>query len=285
MAAPANSAGVLSRRRSHRFQHRVPLILSSPEAAPEFYERCETTDVSSHGCQVRSPRKLAPGQKVHLQLADSARQADARVTSVRPDAAATGWEIGLELSEPGNLWGLRFSPHMFPWPADVSLPPLGAPAGPASQDSAPAPTMPAAGRQTPGAPAGEALKTLQHLQDEHRKEFETRIQETLRGATNQLTKNVQFALDTLETSLRELTDSSRQELEEWLEAQRAELDQKLLRLVEAQGQLVVEDVVTQLRDHTRAALTEEVGAFRARLREALETGLEAAANHLAKGKK
>lgn len=279
MAASAHPAGVLTKRRSHRFSHRVPVVLSSVGATPEFYERCETSDVSSHGCQVRSPRKLAAGQKVRLELPDSQRQAEARVASVRPDATATGWEVGLELSEPGNIWGLRFSPHMFPWPADVPLPPVGTAAGPGPGNSAPAPAT----AEPAGAPRPAALgarEAFRGLQDEHRKEFEARVQETLRQATAQLAKNAQFATETAEISVRELTESARHELEEWLAEQRAELDQKLLRLVEAQGQSVIEDMVAELRQQTRQALVEEL----ARLQKAVEAGLETASDHLTKGK-
>src|SRR3972149_9730143 len=86
MAASAHPAGVLTKRRSHRFSHRVPVVLSSVGATPEFYERCETSDVSSHGCQVRSPHKLATGQKVRLQFPDSQRQGGAAAGSGRAAA-------------------------------------------------------------------------------------------------------------------------------------------------------------------------------------------------------
>lgn len=267
------------KRRSYRFSHRVPVVLSGVGATPDFYERCETTDVSSHGCQVRSPRKLATGQKVRLQLPDSQRQAEARVASVRPDATATSWEVGLELSEPGNIWGLRFSPHMFPWPADVPLPSVGTPPGPGSGNSGRPPvTVEPTGRPAP--PPSDALAAFRRLEEAHRKEFEAHVQETLRQATAQLAKNAQFAAETAEASVRELTESARQELEEWLTEQRAELDQKLLRLVEAQGQSVIEDMVAELRQQTRQALAEEL----ARLQKTLVAGLETASENLPKGK-
>lgn len=267
MPAPFKADQGSTKRRSYRFSHRVPVVLTSADPSAEFYERCATTDVSSHGCQVRSPRKLTPGQKVRLQLPQSERPVEAQVARVRPDLTATAWEIGLELTEPGNIWGLEFSQHMVHWPADLPLPPIRPkPGAPPLAEPAPAVLKEepgAAGVRLPraGADTESPLGELSRLQEQKSKEFEARTNQTLRDVTNQLTKNAQFALNTVEASVRELSDSARQELGEWMAGQRAALDQQL-----------------------RQALRQELEDFRLRLREALEASLQTLTTHLGKGK-
>ncbi len=64
---------------------------------------------------------------IHLQILNPKAETQARVARVRPALTTPTWEIGLELAEPGNIWGLDFSPQAFHWPAD--LPKLPIPAG------------------------------------------------------------------------------------------------------------------------------------------------------------
>lgn len=291
MPAPLQAEHPAPRRRSYRFSHKVPVVLSSADPAPEFHERCETTEVSSHGCRIRCLRKLAPGQKVRLELADPKQQTDARVACVRPDVNATAWEIGLELAEPGNIWGLKFSPHMFHWPADLPLPPVRPePAGARALETPPLPG-PAEPRDEelrrlrPGGDLPAQPDELRRLQEQQSRAFEARINQTLREANDQLTKNAQFALNTVEASVRDLSDAGRRDLEEWFARHRAELDQQLARLSDTTRKAAVEVALQDLRQLLRQALAQELDGFRARLREAMEAGLRALAHNLEKGKR
>lgn len=291
MQAPFQAERGSAKRRSYRFSHRVPVILSSTNSTPEFYERCETTDVSSHGCRVRSQRKLSPGQMVHLQTPHGKRQVEARVAQVRPDASATAWEVGLELVEPSNIWGLEFSSHTLHWPADLPLPPVPTGVGKAAPGEAPPPPrrkQPEAERTAaPSAPVDvpAQLDQFRRLQEQQTREFEARMQQALRAATDQMTKNAQFALNTIEASVRELAESARRDLEDWLAHQRAGLEPLVRHRRETPGGARPDESLEQLRRLFQQTLTQELEGFRARMEEAMEARLQTLAGFFGKGKK
>jgi len=289
MTAPSQPGRGVPRRRSYRFSHRVPVVLTSRDPETHFYEQCETTDVSSHGCCVHSQRKLTPGQRVRLQIPSTAREAEARVARVVPDPTATLWEIGLELAEPGNIWDLEFSPHTLHWPADLALPPV------QTEPATPRPAEPAAAvkkepfrvPEPPPPPVLEkpvAFEEVRRRQEHVAKEFETRIEQALRDATSQLTKNTQFALETAEASIRELGEAARRELQDWREQQQKEMEGFIQRMAHSARVVAVEEAVDHLREQMQVAVQKAMEDFRGRLHDALQASLQTLADRLGKGK-
>lgn len=267
MPAPQATQANL-KRRSYRFTHRIPVVLSAADAPTRFYERGETSDVSSHGCRVRLQRKLDPGQHLRLEVPSTGRQAEARVARVTPDASATAWEVGLELLEPGNIWSLQFSPHVLHWPADLTLPPLpGEPPRPAPAPAPAAAPPPAEKVRELRPPSPEPARTpsqeeWKRQQEQQAKELEARLQAALREATNQLTKNTQFALETAEKTLRELTEAARRDLEQWLDEQRLALEVPFRPLSQGTELAVVEPAIEEFRhrlNEALQALTDQLG--------------------------
>lgn len=236
------------KRRSQRFPHAVSVLLSSTEPGMEFQETCKTKDVSSHGCQIRSTRKLTPGQSLELKIPESGRHAKALVVRVRPDLSTMAWEAGLELAEPANVWGFEFLPRTLHWPADLPAPPI---------------------ELTPPSPKQEkeqprASGALPH------KELEERSFEILHQVTDQITKNAQFALNTVEESLREMADAIREELgrqirEQWADPRQNPAFREALEEIRRQNQ---EMIANQRRD------------FQVHLEDSLRAGLQALLEHL-----
>lgn len=290
MPVPIMAERNSKKRRSQRFPHKVSVVLSSTEPTVDFYESCETCDVSSHGCQVRTQRKLRPGQVVQLRIFEPEQQTRARVMRVRPDLSAMAWEVGLELAEPGNIWGLEFSRHMVHWPADLPAPPIRVATGTSTaRDSTPHGVEPYPQREENYLrvrTAAEKIPAKQpaDLEPPEKKELEGHLQDVIREVTNRLTKNTQFALHTLEESIREMSDSARGEMKEWWDAQRAEMDREFHRLADASRSTLLRETLEELRRQNQQMLAQGLEEFRARLSDALQASLETLVDRLNKRK-
>jgi PilZ domain len=109
MAVTENSQ--LAIRRSTRLRLEVPVQVTSLGTGVPFSEQCHTTVVNAHGCGVISPRAIANGIQVRLEIVSAGRQTTARVSEVVPlGGNPETWLVGLELEVPGNFWGVEYAP-------------------------------------------------------------------------------------------------------------------------------------------------------------------------------
>lgn len=136
-------------RRSTRLPLEIPLRVSSLDPKIKFSENCNTVTVSAHGCGIVSPKKLATGTRISLEIVADNQTTTARVLEVVPlDDNGSSWLLGLEMEKPGNFWGIKYAPA--DW-AEEEASAHGAPA-----TATPATTKTAAKASTAPAPAPAA---------------------------------------------------------------------------------------------------------------------------------
>jgi hypothetical protein len=98
-------------RRSTRLPLEIPLRVTSLDAKIKFAENCNTVTVSAHGCGIVSPRELATGTRVNLEIVADKQSTTGRVLEVVPlDDNGSSWLLGLEMEKPGNFWGIKYAP-------------------------------------------------------------------------------------------------------------------------------------------------------------------------------
>lgn len=109
MAATEKSQHAI--RRSTRLPLEVPVHVTSLSCDFPFSEPCHTTLVNAHGCGLISPRAIAVGIQVRIEIVSAGRQTRARVAEVVPlGGQPETWLVGLELEVPGNFWGIEYAP-------------------------------------------------------------------------------------------------------------------------------------------------------------------------------
>ncbi|MGZ4733754.1 MAG: PilZ domain-containing protein, partial [Terriglobales bacterium] len=147
-------------RRSTRLPLEIPLRVTSIDPKVNFSENCNTVTVSAHGCGMVSPRKLATGTRVNLEIVVDKQSTTARVLEVVPlDDNGASWLLGLEMEKPGNFWGIKYAPA--DWAEEE-------PAAQAASATAPDPAVAAPKRPAP-APNKEIPATvMRRLQSECR---------------------------------------------------------------------------------------------------------------------
>lgn len=98
-------------RRSTRVRACIPLTITSLDSAVAFSEQSETVLVSANGCVIRSSSPVKLGTPVRLQVGRDQRETTARVVFCQAlGGEKASWVIGLDLKEPGNVWGLKSCP-------------------------------------------------------------------------------------------------------------------------------------------------------------------------------
>ncbi len=147
-------------RRSTRLPLEIPLRVSSLDPKINFAENCNTVTVSAHGCGIISPKKLATGTRINLEIVADKQSTTARVLEVVPlDDNGTSWLLGLEMEKPGNFWGIKYAPT--DWAEEETTPQ-------AASAVAPAPAAPVFHKPKP-APNKEIPATvMRRLQSECR---------------------------------------------------------------------------------------------------------------------
>ncbi|HKN61889.1 MAG TPA: PilZ domain-containing protein [Candidatus Acidoferrales bacterium] len=99
------------RRRTHRIQITMPVIVRGKSGSHAFEEKTQTVSVNANGCMVRLEARIARGQHVSIVNPKTVEELPCTVTFVgQTDAGKT--EIGLEFSEPSPLfWRIAFPPE------------------------------------------------------------------------------------------------------------------------------------------------------------------------------
>lgn len=135
-------------RRSTRLPLEIPLRVTSLDPKVKFAEDCNTVTVNAHGCGLISPKRLAAGTRVTLEIVSDKQRTTARVLDVVPlNDENTSWLLGMEMEHTGNFWGIKYAPadwteeEVAPAPASapvVQQAPKAAPAAAAATKEIPA---------------------------------------------------------------------------------------------------------------------------------------------------
>jgi hypothetical protein len=117
MNTPSNSVGE-DARRSTRIERSVPLIVFGQNRMGEpFVERTVSTSLNLHGCRYPSRHDYGVGSWVTLQVVGlnvepKPPAVRARVRSVHTSQSARELQqVGVELENPGNVWGIVTPPQ------------------------------------------------------------------------------------------------------------------------------------------------------------------------------
>lgn len=124
---PSNDPGV-QKRRSTRIAQSVPITVTGVDALGQaFKERTSTVSVNCHGCKYQSRHYVPKTALVTVEIAraesDSPpRMVEGRVAWVqRPRTVRELFQIGVEFTVPGNVWGIAFPPaDWFPLPNEAA---------------------------------------------------------------------------------------------------------------------------------------------------------------------
>jgi PilZ domain-containing protein len=98
-------------RRSTRLPLEIPVRVTSLDPKLVFTEDCNTVTVNAHGCGLISPKKLAAGTRVRLEIVSDNQSTTARVLDVVPlNDDNSSWLLGMEMEHAGNFWGIKYAP-------------------------------------------------------------------------------------------------------------------------------------------------------------------------------
>lgn len=138
---PSNDPEV-QKRRSTRIAQSVPITVMGVDALGQaFKERTSTVSVNCHGCKYQSRHYVPKSAQVTIEIPRGEADAPPRVVEgrvawvQRPRTVRELFQIGIEFTIPGNVWGIAFPPtDWFPLPGDaeqqaeIPLPAASAPA-------------------------------------------------------------------------------------------------------------------------------------------------------------
>lgn len=101
-----------NRRRSTRIDFITPVILAGRDASGQtFHEETVTAVVNLHGARVRTAHQVMVGMIVTVQNPGTGQGGKAICVEVyEPPEGQTVHEIGIQLVQPGNIWGVENPP-------------------------------------------------------------------------------------------------------------------------------------------------------------------------------
>jgi hypothetical protein len=110
-AAGGTTEGGGERRRSHRVQIVMGLLVRGASGGVNFQEDANTISVSAHGCMVRLAAKVARGQQVTIVNKKTVEELTCTVTYIgQSDGAKV--EVGIEFTEASPVfWRIAFPPE------------------------------------------------------------------------------------------------------------------------------------------------------------------------------
>ena len=101
------------RRRSQRIPLAVPIDVTSVTPSQVFGGRCNTIDVSFHGCQFFITRPFKHGERLLICIPDTQRTTSAHVIRsmpAMPGMSVRLWKVAVDLTQPGNFWEVESPP-------------------------------------------------------------------------------------------------------------------------------------------------------------------------------
>lgn len=108
---PLSSADSGDRRRTHRIQITMPVIVRGSSGGRAFEEETHTVSVNANGCMVRLGAHVTRTQHISIVNPKTAEELPCKVTYIgQRDGTKT--EVGLEFSEASPLfWRIAFPPE------------------------------------------------------------------------------------------------------------------------------------------------------------------------------
>ncbi len=110
MKTPTPAESNSDRRRSHRVNISMPVLVRGKRGTQPFEEEVQTISVSAHGCMVRMATPVARDQEVAIVNTKTAEELPCTVTFLgQKDSGKT--EVGVEFAEASPLfWRIAFPP-------------------------------------------------------------------------------------------------------------------------------------------------------------------------------
>ena len=102
----------MSRRRSERVPLSALLTVFSLDPWLAFTGRCNTVDVSCHGCRLVTSRPFLHNTKLRLNISFNNRTVTSHVVRsipVLPAPLVGTWFVSVELDTPGDYWQVQSS--------------------------------------------------------------------------------------------------------------------------------------------------------------------------------
>ena len=111
MKAPLPADAYAERRRSHRVNIAMPVLVRGQKGAERFEEEAQTISVSAHGCMVRVATPVARAQEISIVNMKTAEELPCTVTFLgQRENGKT--EVGVEFGEASPLfWRIAFPPE------------------------------------------------------------------------------------------------------------------------------------------------------------------------------
>jgi hypothetical protein len=111
MKGPTPAESNSDRRRSHRVNIAMPVLVRGKKGTQNFEEEALTISVSAHGCMVRVANPVARGQEIAIVNTKTAEELPCTVTFLgQKDGGKT--EVGVEFAEASPLfWRIAFPPE------------------------------------------------------------------------------------------------------------------------------------------------------------------------------
>ena len=102
------------RRRSERVLIRIPIkVLGTDSVGKEVKIDAEAVVVSRHGALIHVNAELIPNSHIHITNAFTRKQELFRVVWVGERKAESGYDVGVELLNPSDVfWGISFPPSV-----------------------------------------------------------------------------------------------------------------------------------------------------------------------------
>jgi len=111
MRAPATSEIATERRRSHRVNIAMPILVRWKKAGQALEEQTLTISVNAHGCMFRLKTQVARSQEVAIVNTKTAEELPCKVTFLGQREGGKV-EVGVEFTEPSPLfWRIAFPPE------------------------------------------------------------------------------------------------------------------------------------------------------------------------------
>lgn len=108
---PLSSADSGDRRRTHRIQIAMPVIVRGGSGAHTFQEETHTVSVNANGCMVRLAAQVTRTQHVSIVNPKTAEELPCKITFIG-QREGNKTDVGLEFSEPSPLfWRIAFPPE------------------------------------------------------------------------------------------------------------------------------------------------------------------------------
>ena len=108
---PTPSEIAADRRRSHRVNIAMPVLVRGKKGTQPFEEAAQTISVSAHGCMVKMATPVSRGQEIAIVNIKTAEELPSTVTFMgQKEGGKT--EVGVEFAEASPLfWRIAFPPE------------------------------------------------------------------------------------------------------------------------------------------------------------------------------